>query len=96
MTSRSTDTARLVSIDLARTLAIAMMFTAHVAPSDGPARILLATEFLTAPLFALLVGAAAQLAHDRAPDPGMCWSPPCGRCVSSLSGCCSPSAAPRW
>lgn len=42
-----------------------MMFVAHVAPSDGPLRILLTTEFLTAPLFALLVGCGAQLAATR-------------------------------
>ncbi|CAM4123694.1 hypothetical protein [Helcobacillus massiliensis] len=33
------------------------MVIAHTAPSDGPARILITSEFLTAPLFALLVGA---------------------------------------
>lgn len=48
-----------------------MMFTAHVAPSDGPARILLTTEFLTAPLFALLVGSGAQLAGHRHPRGGI-------------------------
>lgn len=56
---------RLLALDVARGLAVLMMFAAHVAPSDGPLRILLTTEFLTAPLFALLVGCGAQLARHR-------------------------------
>lgn len=42
-----------------------MMATAHVAPGDGPLRVLLTTEFLTAPLFAMLVGCGAQLSANR-------------------------------
>lgn len=57
---------RRIGVDLARTAALALMVIAHVAPGDGPARILLVSEFLTAPLFALLVGAGAQLGEDGA------------------------------
>ncbi|WP_114853189.1 hypothetical protein [Brachybacterium sp. YJGR34] len=62
--------ARLPFVDWARGAAYVLMVIAHVAPSDGPARILLVSEFLTAPLFALLVGAGAQLARDRARETG--------------------------
>lgn len=57
---------RVPFVDVARGLAYVLMVIAHVAPSDGPARMLLVSEFLTAPLFALLVGAGAQLAAGRA------------------------------
>lgn len=63
--------ARLLALDVARGLAVLMMFAAHVAPSDGPLRILLTPEFLTAPLFALLVGCGAQLAGHRHPRSGI-------------------------
>lgn len=56
---------RYVTFDLARGLAYALMVVAHVAPSDGPGRILITSEFLTAPLFALLVGAGAALSWER-------------------------------
>ena len=56
---------RLAGIDLARGVALVLMFVAHVAPSDGPLRVLLLSEFLTAPLFAMLVGIGADLAQDR-------------------------------
>lgn len=52
---------RYFAFDIARGAAIILMVIAHTAPSDGPARILLTAEFLTAPLFALLVGAGVQL-----------------------------------
>ena len=52
---------RLLFVDWARGAAYVLMVIAHVAPSDGPARILLVSEFLTAPLFALLIGVGAQL-----------------------------------
>ncbi|MFC0673890.1 hypothetical protein [Brachybacterium hainanense] len=55
---------RLPGIDLARCAALVLMVIAHVAPSDGPARILLVSEFLTAPLFALLIGVGAQLGEE--------------------------------
>lgn len=60
---------RVLFVDWARTAAYLLMVTAHVAPSDGPLRILLVSEFLTAPLFALLVGAGAQLGHGRNTQP---------------------------
>lgn len=41
------------------------MLIAHVAPSDGPLRILITSEFVTAPLFAMLVGAGAELGRRR-------------------------------
>lgn len=41
------------------------MYVAHVAPSDGPGQVLLLSEFLTAPLFALLVGVGAELSARR-------------------------------
>lgn len=50
--------------DIARGLALIMMALAHTAPSDGPARVLMTTEFLTAPLFAMLVGVGTQLAYS--------------------------------
>jgi hypothetical protein len=37
------------------------MYVAHVAPVPGPARVLELSEYLTMPLFALLVGVSAQL-----------------------------------
>ena len=52
---------RLLFVDWARGAAYVLMVVAHVAPGDGPARILLVSEFLTAPLFALLIGVGAQL-----------------------------------
>lgn len=52
---------RLLFVDWARGTAYVLMVIAHVAPGDGPARILLVSEFLTAPLFALLIGVGAQL-----------------------------------
>lgn len=57
---------RLLGVDIARTAAITLMVIAHVAPSDGPARILLLSEFLTAPMFALLIGVGAQLGERDA------------------------------
>lgn len=44
------------------------MVSAHTNPNDGPGRIFLTTEFLTAPLFALLVGAGVQLSAARDPS----------------------------
>ena len=52
---------RLLFVDWARGAAYVLMVVAHVAPGDGPARIMLVSEFLTAPLFALLIGVGAQL-----------------------------------
>ena len=61
---------RLLFVDWARGAAYVLMVIAHVAPSDGPARILLVGEFLTAPLFALLIGVGAQLSWSAAPQHG--------------------------
>lgn len=56
---------RLVWLDVARGLALLSMFTAHVAPSPGPLGVLNLSEFLTAALFAALVGASVDLEADR-------------------------------
>lgn len=48
-------------VDGLRGLALLSMFVAHCAPSPGPFRLFDLTEFLTAPLFALLIGIGAQL-----------------------------------
>ncbi len=61
---------RYPAFDVARGTAIVLMVIAHTAPSDGPARIFLTSEFLTAPLFALLVGAGVEFgAQHRAGQP---------------------------
>lgn len=52
-------------MDAARGVAVISMFVAHTAPSNGPADLLYLSEFLTFPLFALLVGAGAELAARR-------------------------------
>lgn len=41
------------------------MFVAHTAPSAGPADLLMLSEFVTFPLFALLVGSGAEIAARR-------------------------------
>ena len=56
---------RLTGVDVARGLALISMFVAHVAPSPGPAGVLNLSEFLTAALFALLIGLSAQLSAER-------------------------------
>ncbi|MDO4897771.1 MAG: hypothetical protein Q3965_00545 [Rothia sp. (in: high G+C Gram-positive bacteria)] len=60
-----TSTGRLIGVDLARCLALVSMFVAHTAPSAGPAGVLNLSEFLTAPLFALLIGTAAFYSAER-------------------------------
>jgi hypothetical protein len=52
---------RRTDVDLVRFLALASMYVAHVAPIPGPAHVLELSEYLTMPLFALLVGVGAQL-----------------------------------
>ena len=52
-------------VDVVRGVAVLSMFIAHFAPSDGPFKLLMLSEFLTAPLFALLVGVGAQLGRNR-------------------------------
>ena len=61
---------RLLFVDWARGAAYVLMVVAHVAPGDGPARILLVSEFLTAPLFALLIGVGAQLSWSTSGQHG--------------------------
>ena len=61
---------RLLFVDWARGAAYVLMVVAHVAPGDGPARILLVSEFLTAPLFALLIGVGAQLSWSTSGEHG--------------------------
>lgn len=56
---------RVRSVDIARGLALVSMYVAHVAPSGGPGKILDLSEFLTAPLFALLIGMGTTLAAAR-------------------------------
>ena len=54
-------TMRRSDVDLVRFLALVSMYVAHVAPVPGPARVLELSEYLTMPLFALLVGVGADL-----------------------------------
>lgn len=60
---------RVASIDGVRGLALMSMFIAHCAPATGLGRPLLVTEFLTAPLFALIIGIGAQMSRSR----GVTW-----------------------
>ncbi|WP_425307938.1 DUF418 domain-containing protein [Ammonicoccus fulvus] len=53
---------RLVWPDLSRGVAVLAMFVAHTAPGGGP---LLLSEFLAAPLFAMLVVASLGLSWER-------------------------------
>ncbi|MBE7325056.1 DUF418 domain-containing protein [Nocardioides sp. Y6] len=52
---------RELGVDLARGVAVVSMFVAHTAPGAGPGDVLMLSEFLTFPLFALLVGAGTEL-----------------------------------
>ena len=65
MTELASSNERLVSIDLARCAALASMVIAHTAPTPGPFGVLNLSEFLTAALFAMLLGIAADLSADR-------------------------------
>lgn len=65
MSEQAVSTGRLVSIDLARFVAIAAMFVAYAAPSDGPWGLLGLSDFLAAPLFALLIGVSTYLSAHR-------------------------------
>ncbi|MDY6054684.1 hypothetical protein [Micrococcus sp.] len=56
---------RLVWVDVARGLALVSMMIAHTAPSGGPAGVLNLSEFLTAALFAALVGVGSALERRR-------------------------------
>ncbi|MDR7253471.1 hypothetical protein J2X46_002461 [Nocardioides sp. BE266] len=65
MTQRRTD------VDVVRFLALVSMYVAHVAPVPGPAHVLELSEYLTMPLFAVLIGVGAQLGARGAP--GRWW-----------------------
>lgn len=51
---------RHVGVDVARGAAVVSMFIAHTAPSGGPGGVLMLSEYLTFPLFALLIGVGAE------------------------------------
>lgn len=57
--------ARELGVDVARGVAVVSMFVAHFAPVAGPGEVLNLSEYLTAPLFALLIGWGAQLGRGR-------------------------------
>ena len=56
---------RDLGVDLARGVALLSMFVAHTAPADGPAHVLTLSEYLTAPLFATLIGMGTFLSWRR-------------------------------
>ena len=56
---------RDAGVDAVRGLALLSMFVAHAAPVPGPGDILILSEYLTAPLFAVLVGVGAELSSRR-------------------------------
>ena len=59
---------RLDGLDAARGLAVVSMLVAHLSPVGGPANV---TEYLTAPLFAVVIGVAVGLVlQERRPRPG--------------------------
>lgn len=67
MTTRARS-ARLDGLDAARGLAVVSMLIAHLSPVGGPANV---TEYLTAPLFAVVIGVAMGLVlEDRRPPVG--------------------------
>lgn len=55
---------RLDGLDLARGVAVLSMLVAHLSPVGGPADV---TEYLTAPLFAVVIGASMGLRVRREP-----------------------------
>ena len=58
---------RLDGLDAARGLAVVSMLVAHLSPVGGPATI---TEYLTAPLFAVIIGTSMGIhLRDRSPHP---------------------------
>lgn len=61
---------RRLDVDFVRAIALVSMYVAHVAPSAGPANLLLLSEYLTMPLFALIVGVGAELGVRRAQTHG--------------------------
>lgn len=62
---------RVIGIDLARCAALISMFIAHGAPGGGPGGLLNLSEFLTAPLFAFLVGAGTFFSSQRMSFPAL-------------------------
>ncbi len=56
---------RRPDVDVVRAVALVSMYVAHVAPSSGPGNVLHLSEYLTMPLFALLIGVGAQLGLRR-------------------------------
>lgn len=62
---------RVVGVDLARWVALVAMFVAHTAPSAGPANLLAYADFLAAPLFAVLLGAAARFSSSTMSFPAL-------------------------
>ena len=56
---------RDAGVDAVRGLALISMFVAHAAPVPGPGDVLILSEYLTAPLFAVLVGVGAELSSRR-------------------------------
>ncbi len=64
---------RDTGVDAVRGVALISMYVAHCAPSDGPGNVLLLTEYLTYPLFALLVGVGAQLSARSAGTTASPW-----------------------
>ncbi|WP_188777962.1 hypothetical protein [Marmoricola endophyticus] len=62
---RSGPAPRETGLDVVRAVALVSMYVAHFAPSDGPGGVLGLSEYLTAPLFAFLIGWSAHLALAR-------------------------------
>ncbi len=58
-------THRRADVDVVRFLALVSMYVAHVTPVQGPAHVFELSEYLTMPLFALLVGVGAELGARR-------------------------------
>lgn len=58
---------RLIAVDVARAVALFSMYVAHFSPGVGPLEFLELSEYLTAALFATLVGVGADLGSVRRP-----------------------------
>lgn len=71
MKTKAHGAGRIIGVDLARCLALIAMYVAHVAPSAGPAGVLNLSEFVAAPLFALLIGVSAYLSTERMSFPAL-------------------------
>lgn len=56
-------TRRDVGLDVARGVAILLLFVAQTAPGDGPLKVLQLSEYVPPPLFALLIGMTAMAAR---------------------------------